>query len=59
LETQFDHNQGFKTALLEKQSFEVRSQSFGRDRSGASYWLFMVKIFLFFAGLKLYLNSLG
>jgi len=41
LETQFDHNQGFKTALLEKQSFEVRSQPFGRDRSGASYWLFM------------------
>ncbi|CAF4475331.1 unnamed protein product, partial [Rotaria sp. Silwood2] len=41
LETQFDHNQGFKTALLEKQSFEVRSQPFGRDRSGASYWLFL------------------
>ncbi|CAF3493871.1 unnamed protein product [Adineta steineri] len=41
LETQFDLNQGFKTALLEKQSFEIRSQSFGRDRSGASYWLFM------------------
>jgi hypothetical protein len=47
LETQFDHNQGFKTALVEKQSFEVRSQSFGRDRSGASYWLFMVENLLF------------
>jgi hypothetical protein len=50
LETQFDHNQGFKTALLEKQSFEIRSQTFGRDRSGASYWLFMVRtpfIYLF------------
>ncbi|CAF3897837.1 unnamed protein product [Rotaria magnacalcarata] len=41
LETQFDYNQGFKTALIEKQAFEVRSQPFGRDRSGASYWLFL------------------
>jgi hypothetical protein len=55
LETQFDHNQGFKTALLEKQSFEVRSQSFGRDRSGASYWLFMVKISIFFLNKSLLL----
>ncbi len=49
METQFDHNQGFKTALLEKQSFEIRSQTFGRDRSGASYWLFMVKTLLYLA----------
>jgi hypothetical protein len=48
LETQFDHNQAFKTALLEKQAFEVRSQPFGRDRSGASYWLFLVKISIIF-----------
>ncbi|UJR13904.1 hypothetical protein I4U23_000910 [Adineta vaga] len=41
LETQFDHNQAFKTALVEKPSFEIRSQAFGRDRSGAFYWLFM------------------
>ncbi|CAF1081741.1 unnamed protein product [Adineta ricciae] len=41
LESQFDHNQAFRTALGEKPSFEVRSQPFGRDRSGAFYWLFM------------------
>jgi hypothetical protein len=55
LETQFDHNQGFKTALLEKQSFEVRSQPFGRDRSGASYWLFMVQNILSLINQSLFL----
>jgi len=41
LETQFDHNTAFKTAVLEKPSFEIRSQPLGRDRSGASYWLIL------------------
>ena len=43
MECQFDLNPTFKSALLEKPSFEVRSQAFGRDRSGAFYWLFMVE----------------
>ncbi len=43
LELQFDRNQPLKTAVADKPSFDIRSKPFGRDRLGASYWLFTVQ----------------
>ncbi|CAF3325380.1 unnamed protein product [Rotaria socialis] len=40
LEKQFDYNQKLKTAVASKSAIEIRSKPFGRDRYGASYWLY-------------------
>ncbi|UJR33295.1 hypothetical protein I4U23_020746 [Adineta vaga] len=41
LEKQFDRNTTMKNSLSNKASSDVSSKPFGRDRLGASYWLFM------------------
>ncbi|CAF3339298.1 unnamed protein product [Rotaria sp. Silwood1] len=41
LEKQFDCDQTLKTFVANNPSHEIRSKPFGRDRFGASYWLFM------------------
>ncbi|CAF3928348.1 unnamed protein product [Rotaria sp. Silwood2] len=40
LEKQFDCDQTLKNFAANKSSIEIRSKPFGRDRFGASYWLF-------------------
>ena len=42
LEKQFDRNKTFKHFVDNQRAMEIRSKPFGRDRFGASYWLFMV-----------------
>jgi hypothetical protein len=44
LEQQFDRHQSLKTAVADKPPFELTAKPFGRDRFGASYWLFTVNI---------------
>ncbi|CAF4873618.1 unnamed protein product, partial [Rotaria socialis] len=44
---QFDYDQKLKTAVASKSAIEIRSKPFGRDRYGASYWLYTVKILNF------------
>ncbi|CAF1170135.1 unnamed protein product [Adineta ricciae] len=40
LEKQFDRNQPMNRSLANKSSTDLSSKPFGRDRLGASYWLF-------------------
>ncbi|CAF0730292.1 unnamed protein product [Adineta ricciae] len=40
LEKQFDRNQPMNRSLANKSSADLSSKPFGRDRLGASYWLF-------------------
>ncbi|CAF1198781.1 unnamed protein product [Rotaria sordida] len=42
-EKQFDSDHTLKQFVANKPSIEIRSKPFGRDRFGASYWLFTVK----------------